>query len=72
MTGRKNFYPCSNCKMAFSDTCKTRELTVLEKELEERSNGCECCYTDANRNPFVSGYRYCPMCGRKLKGADNG
>ena len=38
------------------------------QEREERSKGCTLCYTDAKYNPFVGGYNYCPMCGRKLKG----
>ena len=71
MTERWNYYPCPNCKMAFSNACITCEITVLEKEEKERNRGCEYCYTDAKSNPFVGGYNYCPMCGRKLKGADN-
>lgn len=42
-------------------------ITALQ-EREERSKGCILCYTDAKYNPFVGGYNYCPMCGRKLKG----
>lgn len=37
----------------------------------ERNRGCEYCYTDAKSNPFVGGYNYCPMCGRKLKGEEH-
>ena len=47
-----------------------KEIDKLQSELE-RNRGCEYCYTDANCNPFVGGYNYCPMCGRKLEGADN-
>ena len=48
------------------------ELERVKREREEQSKGCEYCYTDAKSNPFVGGYNYCPMCGRELKGADNG
>lgn len=100
MTEKKNFYPCSNCKMAFSDMCKTCELTVLENEQNERSKGCEFCdgsersmlfrigaCAAMNDEVYVSGdaiiidfgckaydtvkIGFCPMCGRKLKGADD-
>jgi hypothetical protein len=45
-------------------------LSVAEsalQEREERSKGCTICYTDGKHNPFVSGYNYCPWCGRALK-----
>lgn len=45
-----------------------RIATSALQEREERSKGCTLCYTDAKYNPFVGGYNYCPMCGRKLKG----
>lgn len=52
--------------------CQMTEVSnALQAELE-RNRGCEYCYTDAKSNPFVGGYNYCPMCGRELKGADNG
>ena len=45
-------------------------IDKLQSELD-RNRGCEYCYTDANSNPFVGGYNYCPMCGRELKGAEH-
>ena len=55
MTEKKNFYPCSNCKMAFSDMCKTCELTVLENEQNERSKGCEFCRTVYVKGDWADG-----------------
>lgn len=39
------------------------------KEREERSKGCDWCIgfcPDVTGDPY-SNYRYCPMCGRKLR-----
>lgn len=52
--------------------CQMTEVSNALRAGLERNCGCEYCYTDAKSNPFVGGYNYCPMCGRELKGADNG
>lgn len=44
------------------------------QEREERSRGCEWCIgfcPDVTGDPYAE-YRFCPMCGRPMKGADNG
>lgn len=40
------------------------------QEREKRNKGCEYCY-DAVFNPSFLVYSFCPMCGRKLKGAEH-
>lgn len=50
------------------------------REREERIKGCKYCTgcTDVVLNvveeetEFEVGFNFCPVCGRKLKGADNG
>ena len=40
-------------------------INVLREKFE-REKKCIVCYSDCNHNPFISGYKYCPYCGRKL------
>ena len=51
------------------------------QEREERSRGCKWCnsgsfapalHVDENRQLRQMHVEFCPMCGRPLKGADNG
>ena len=43
------------------------------REREERSKECRECKYFRKMDIFEQiGYKFCPMCGRKLKGADNG
>lgn len=55
MTERWNYYPCPNCKMAFSSACITCEITVLEKEEKERNRGCEFCDGEERNMLFRKG-----------------
>lgn len=70
------------------DRCHSpAEKTALRKagkalqEREERSRGCKWCnsgsfapalHVDENRQLRQMHVEFCPMCGRPLKGADNG
>lgn len=70
---RRKLAPCDVCRYNLPGSGDGKPCAMCPAtSKEKRSNGCEYCYTDAKINPFVGGYRYCPMCGRKLKGADNG
>jgi hypothetical protein len=48
-------------------------IKILEKELEERSDGCEFCLNGEHLTcrdkygDFVD-MKFCPMCGRRLEG----
>lgn len=52
---------------------RAKFINAALQEREERSKGCEWCIgfcPDVTGDPYAD-YRCCPMCGRKLKGADN-
>lgn len=44
-------------------------IEALREKMEREKEQGECvfCYADTEHNPFVSGYKFCPMCGRKLE-----
>lgn len=55
-----------------------KNLIEALQEREERSKGCEYCRDDCcpqldwrfGLDHILPDYMFCPMCGRKLKGAD--
>ena len=87
MTDRKAIeYICGNITIdenspvakEMGDAIKTAISALQERE--ERSKGCVYCLDDCcapldweyGLDHILPDYKFCPMCGRKLKGADNG
>lgn len=58
----------------FQEAC-SHAISALQ-EREERIKGCKYCTgvvlnVVEGATAFEVGFNFCPMCGRKLKGADN-
>lgn len=71
---------CESMVAEGKSPCLNLNAISALQEREERSNVCEFCQTTDFHTitKFIwegkeyGGVKYCPMCGRPLKGADNG
>ena len=71
---------CSEGSYVDCDICPRKNAISALREREERMKGCKYCRgctgvvlnVVEEKMAFGVGFNFCPMCGCKLKGADNG